>query len=78
MVELTERIRAKFPAAVQEVVEYAGETTLVVGPARLKGLMRHLRDSEGFNFLADVSCAHWPEMGRIDVVYQVRNMSTRL
>lgn len=75
--ELVERIRAKFPAALQEVVQYGGETTLVVGPSHLKPLARHLKDAEGYRFLADVSCAHWPEVGRIDAVYQVRNLESR-
>jgi NADH-quinone oxidoreductase subunit C len=66
-----------FPVAVQDVVQYAGETTLVVGPAHLKPLARHLKDAEGFRFLADVSCAHWPGEGRIDTVYQIRNMDSR-
>ena len=75
--ELVERIRAKFPAAIQEVVHYAGETTLVVGPAHFKPLARHLKEVEGYRFLADVSSAHWPQEGRIDAVYQVRNLETR-
>ena len=40
-------------------VEALGETTLVVDPARLTEACRHLRDDEGFNFLADVSPADY-------------------
>ena len=43
-------------------------------PSSAKGILRHLKEAEGFNYLVDVSCAHWPEEGRIDVVYQVRNL----
>ena len=38
-----------------EVREAHGETTLVVGPARLVEACEHLRDVEGFNFLADIA-----------------------
>lgn len=77
MSEIVERIRSQFPGTIQEVVASAGETTLVVGPARLGEFLGHLKSEEGFRFLADLSCAHWPEAGRIDVVYQLRNMTTR-
>jgi NADH-quinone oxidoreductase subunit C len=39
----------------REVTEAYGETTLVVDPARVADAARHLRDAEGFNFLADVT-----------------------
>jgi len=70
-------IRERFPEAIREVVEYQGETTLVVEPAKAKGILKFLKESEGFNYLADVSSAHWPEEGRIDVVYLARNLTDR-
>jgi NADH-quinone oxidoreductase subunit C len=77
MVGLTAEIGERFPGALSEIVEYQGETTLVVEAMRAKELLRFLKAEKGFNFLADLSCAHWPEEGRIDVVYQVRNLKTR-
>jgi len=38
-----------------ETREALGETTLVVDPARLVEAATHLRDEEGFTFLADIS-----------------------
>jgi NADH-quinone oxidoreductase subunit C len=41
-----------------------GETTLIVDPPRLREACFHLRDEEGFNFLADLSAADylgWPQ-----------------
>jgi NADH:ubiquinone oxidoreductase subunit C len=38
-----------------ETKEEHGETTLVVDPARLREACLHLRDSEGFNFLSDIT-----------------------
>lgn len=77
MADLTSTIRDRFPGALREVVEYQGETTLVVEAARAHDILAHMKSSLGFNYLVDVSCAHWPDEGRIDVVYQVRNLSTR-
>ena len=77
MPDLLTDIRGKFPAALLEVVQAAGETTLVVEAGRAKEILRWMKAERGFNYLVDVSCAHWPDEGRIDVVYQVRNLTTR-
>ncbi len=77
MKDLIGRIQKAFPGIVQEILEYAGETTLVVTPEGAKPILKHLKDEEGFNYLADLSSAHWPEEGRIDVVYLPRNLTTR-
>ncbi len=76
MSEVIQEIARKFPASVKEVVEYAGETTLVVEPGQAKAVLRFLRESAGFNYLADISSAHWPDEGRIDVVYMPRSLKT--
>lgn len=76
MTDLIKAVRSAFPDAVQEIVEYRGETTLVVGPAHAKSILRYLKEERGFNYLADVSSAHWPDEGRIDVVYLPRSLKT--
>jgi len=76
MSELIQEIARRFPAAVKEVVEYAGETTLVVELGQAKAMLRFLKEEAGFNYLADVSSAHWPDEGRIDVVYLPRSLKT--
>jgi NADH-quinone oxidoreductase subunit C len=77
MADLTSDIRERFAGALKEVVVGLGETTLVVEPSRAKEVLRFMKAERGFNYLADLSCAHWPDEGRIDVVYQVRNLSNR-
>lgn len=77
MVDLALDLQEKFPGALKEVVLSAGETTLVLEAARAKDILRFMKSERGFNYLVDVSSAHWPDDGRIDVVYQVRNLSTR-
>jgi NADH:ubiquinone oxidoreductase subunit C len=42
-----------------EVKEAHGETTIVVEPAHLLDAALHLRDEEGFNFLADIAAADY-------------------
>jgi NADH-quinone oxidoreductase subunit C len=39
--------------------EALGETTLVVDPARVAEACTHLRDEEGFNFLADITATDY-------------------
>jgi NADH-quinone oxidoreductase subunit C len=77
MNEITQQIGSRFQGALKEVVEYQGETTYVVEASAAKEVLRFLKQERGFNYLADLSCAHWPEEGRIDVVYQVRSLKTR-
>jgi NADH-quinone oxidoreductase subunit C len=77
MADVIQAVQSKFPGAILEVVEYQGERTLVVQPGRAKAVLGHLKQVEGFNFLVDISSAHWPEEGRIDVVYVVRNLKSR-
>ena len=77
MSELTQAIGERFPGAVVEIVEFRGETTVVADPERAKAILRFLKEERGFNYLVDVSSAHWPEEGRINVVWQVRNLKTR-
>jgi len=42
-----------------EVKEAHGETTVVVGPAKLVDAARHLRDRRGFNILSDIAAADY-------------------
>jgi NADH-quinone oxidoreductase subunit C len=77
MADLTSDIRDRFAGALKEVVTTPGETTLVVEAARAKEILRFMKAERGFNYLVDVSSAHWPDEGRIDVVYMVRNLATR-
>jgi NADH-quinone oxidoreductase subunit C len=51
------------PGLVESKEAYR-ETTLIVDPARLREACFHLRDVEGFNFLADVAASDylgWPQ-----------------
>jgi NADH-quinone oxidoreductase subunit C len=60
-----------------ETVEAHGETTLVVDPARVVEAGMHLRDTEGFNFLSDISAADYLGWGSHGVSGYIGNTSGR-
>jgi NADH-quinone oxidoreductase subunit C len=65
---------------VLESKTFAGETTLVVDPANIVAVMRHLRDTRGliYNYLSDISAVdYYPEAtrpGRYGVCYHLYSM----
>jgi NADH:ubiquinone oxidoreductase subunit C len=54
-----------------------GETTLVFDPARLIEACMHLRDAQGFNFLADVAATDYLGWGRPGVAGYIGNEGGR-
>jgi NADH-quinone oxidoreductase subunit C len=76
-------VKAAFPDAIDDVREYAGDTTLVVNPEYLVRVAQFLRDSKGlvYNALSDVSAVdYWPDYnrpGRFGVSYHLLSMLYR-
>ncbi len=71
---MIEQIKSKFPEAVQDTIEYRGETTLVVRPEALIEVATFLRDepSLGFDLLSDVSAVdHYPAQPRFALNYHL-------
>jgi NADH-quinone oxidoreductase subunit C len=65
---------------VLEVVEFRGETTIELSPARLVALCQALRDAPElrYNFLVDITAVDWPDrVPRFDVVYHLLSIPTR-
>jgi NADH-quinone oxidoreductase subunit C len=60
-----------------ETKEAYGETTLVVDPARLVEACTYLRDSEGFDFLSDISAADYLGWGGAGVSGYIGTASGR-
>ena len=80
-----ERLRQQFPDAVEQVVEFRGESTIQVHVEALPAVLRFLReDAElAFDFLTDVTAVHWPARENpFDIVYLLysfrRNARLRL
>jgi NADH-quinone oxidoreductase subunit C len=71
-------LKEKFGEAVEEVVAFRGETTVLVRKDALVDVLRFLKETPGlgYNFLADLSAYDdWPEEPRFKVAYLVRNLS---
>ena len=65
--DAVESLKRVFPNAVQDVIEFAGETTIVVNPADILPTMQYLRDTAGliFNYLSDISSVDYWEPGGV-------------
>jgi NADH-quinone oxidoreductase subunit C len=69
--------RGSLGDAVQDVVEFRGETTIVVDPTRIVDVCLFFRDTEGleYNFLEDVAAVdYYPQEPRFAVCYQLYSM----
>jgi NADH-quinone oxidoreductase subunit C len=70
-------LKDKFGAAVQAVVEFRGETTIVLDKAVIVAALQFLKETPelGFTFLATLTAYDdWPEEPRFKVIYQLREM----
>jgi len=71
-------LKGKFAASILEVVEFRGETTVVVKKEEIVAVSQFLKANEGFNFLTDLCGVDY--LGKKDdrfmVVYHLYNMAT--
>lgn len=68
-------VKNKFTDAIEEAIEFRGETTLVVKADRLIEVCTFLRDDQRFDFLSDVSAVdHYPAEPRFAVNYHLYSM----
>ncbi len=76
--KIANRIQARFPEAVQEIVEFRGEITVVIGRQSLVEVAAFCRDAEGleFNMLADLAAVdYWPQEPRLAVNYVLYSLA---
>ena len=67
-----ERLKAQFPEAVVETVEYRDEQTIVLQPEALLAVCTYLKKQLNYDFLETVTAVDWPQrVPRFDVVYQL-------
>jgi NADH-quinone oxidoreductase subunit C len=84
-VQALERLKEKFGAAVYETGSAHGDDTALVDPARVREILRFLRDDgeTAFDFLTDLTCVDYlayPPQGREPryiVVYQLYSISKK-
>ena len=72
-----EAIKAALPGALQDVVEFRGETTLYIEPSQIAAVGALLRDADGlrYNFLVDVTGVdNYPDAPRFAVCYHLYSM----
>lgn len=75
-----EAVKGAFPQAVLDVVQFAGETTLVIHPKEIVNVARYVRDTNGliYNFMSDISSVdYYPDYnrpGRFGVCYHLLSM----
>lgn len=74
-------VRQALPNALQDVVEFRDETTLVVDPAQVVAVTQFLRDTPGlvYNYLSDISAVdYYPDYtarpGRFAVNYHLYSL----
>ena len=72
-------LREHFGDGVLDVVEYRGETNVVLAPEVIEEACLVLRDAPNlrYNFMADITAVDWPEREpRFDVVYNLLSLDT--
>ena len=69
------RFREKKPGIAFDLREFRGETTIVVAQDLIYEALVFFRD-EGFDYLVDVSSAHYPEREEIELHYLLRDLKT--
>jgi NADH-quinone oxidoreductase subunit C len=72
-----EMARSSLGDAVQDVIQFRGETTLVVDPAKIVDICLFFRDTEGleYNFLSDVTAVdYYPQEPRFAMCYHLYSM----
>jgi NADH-quinone oxidoreductase subunit C len=77
---VVERLRAWNPGAVAEVIEYRGNTTIVVPKELLRAAAERCRDDEQlkYNLLSDSTCAdRFPVEPRFELNYQLVSIPRR-
>lgn len=74
---VVENLKGQFPAAIQDVVEFRGETTVVAKKEEVVAICSYLKKDAGFNFLTDLcSVDYLGRAPRFMVVYQLYNTKT--
>ena len=69
-------LAAAVPGAVLEAYEFVGETTVKVAPEKLVEACRHLKASEGFTYLVDLTAVDWKDRDpRFDVLLLLHSFS---
>jgi NADH-quinone oxidoreductase subunit C len=61
--ERVARVKRAYGSGIQEALTYLGQNFLVVNKESAFDVLRTVRDDEKFEYLADVTCVHYPDRG---------------
>jgi NADH-quinone oxidoreductase subunit C len=83
---LVQKLKTQFDGAVGEALEFVGQISIRIEPARIVDVCNFLRDDPeaSFNYLSDLTCVHYPmrQEAPLEVVYNLysigRNERVRL
>lgn len=79
MHQALERIATTLQPRVLNVTMYAGEVSLHVTPDQLYSTLKELKESYGFDYLADIGTVdHYTDELRFEVLYNLTNLTDRL
>ena len=72
---VADMVRAKFPRAVVETVEFRGEQTIILKPEHLITVCSYLQKDLQYTFLSSITAVDWLERTpRFDVVYHLLSL----
>lgn len=76
--EIAEMIKDRFPAEIKEIIEFRGQTSVVVKKDRIKDIMVYLHDTPGlyFDYLQDLCGVDYTgrKEPRFEVVYHLYSL----
>jgi NADH-quinone oxidoreductase subunit C len=79
MNELVQSLQATFGSAVNEVMTFRGETTLLIQSDFIVKVCRALKEEHGFDYCTDICGAdRFSEEERFEVIYNLANLDKQL
>jgi len=77
--KIGQKLKEQFPEEVIEIKEFRGQVSVIVKKQKIKEILRHLKEKEGFNHLQDLcGVDYYPEEPRFEVVYNLYSIWRRL
>jgi NADH-quinone oxidoreductase subunit C len=74
---LVKKLRATLDGAVIGATEFLGQLSIRIERARIVEVCRALRDDSEFNYLSDLTCAHYPDQREapFEVIYNLYSIA---
>ncbi len=77
--KLVKKLKAKFPGAVIEPLEFLGQLAVRIEPSSIVSVCSFLRDDQDarFNYLSDLTCVHYPmrAAAQLEIIYNLFSIS---